>query len=148
MRTEFEIKKLIKCYQTLDTSIKQLKISLANVSPNYYATHSFTGTGITNLDEAGSFQRAISPERATLEIIGMENRIKKKIKRYELRKARLSGVPRITMPINGDSLTYEELAYFNLLIKLERTIRPIEEDDEQPEKKKVCYDEVMDELYA
>lgn len=148
MRTKYEIKQLIKCYQTLDESIQQLKTALANVSPTYYATHSFTGTGITNQEEADCFQRAISPEWATFQIIGMENSIKKKIRLYELRKVRLSGIPKLSIPINDDPLTYEELAYFNLLIKLERTIRPIDEDEEKPEKGAISFDAVMDELYA
>ena len=78
-----EVKSLIEYYMALPQRIESLKLALKDVSSHYYAAKSFTGCGLQG--EFADVQRALSPEKAIVEILTDESIISTRLERARTR---------------------------------------------------------------
>lgn len=78
-----DVKSLIEYYLSLPQRIMKLERALTNISPRFYATHSFTGCGIQGND--ADVQRSITPEYALAQILIGESIVSTRLERARLR---------------------------------------------------------------
>ncbi|WP_314062927.1 hypothetical protein [uncultured Abiotrophia sp.] len=78
-----EVKSLIEYYLALPQRIMKLEWALANISPRFYATNSFTGCGIQGND--ADVQLSITPEYALAQILIDESIVSTRLERARLR---------------------------------------------------------------
>ncbi|WP_314693930.1 hypothetical protein [uncultured Abiotrophia sp.] len=78
-----EVKSLIEYYLALPQRIESLELALRAVSSRYYAAQSFTGCGLQG--EFADVQRALSPEKAIVEILTDESIISTRLERARTR---------------------------------------------------------------
>lgn len=125
-----EIRYSLRQYNKLGQKINELKHDLANVSREYYASQSIVG--VTSYDDTGLMQHhSISPEYGALEIISIENSIKKRITALEKCQAKFMSIAPIKIMPNNTPLSYQEwLAFNHVADEDEKLMLPIQENEE------------------